>query len=123
VTYTAWTFVLTSLHTGRPVGFGLICPDAQFVGRLLCASGTNPALEHRQPTPTAWQDLRHELSLGIGVAPLARTSAIHQALASDDSGLNIQYLSHQLIALAAADEVAAMLERFLARQVEGYEAR
>jgi hypothetical protein len=123
VTYTAWSFVLTSLQSGRQLAFGLICPDARFVGRLLCARGVGEmAVEHGQLTPAAWQDLLHELSLGVSPAPVARTSAIHQALAGAADGLTIQYVSHQLIALAQPHEVTAGLDRFLTRQVEAYDS-
>ena len=119
----AWTFVVTSLDTGRSLALGLICPDAEFVGLSSCASETKaPVPEHRQLTPDAWRDLRHELSLGLSSTPVARASAIHQALAGDANALTIQYLSNQLIALAPPDEVAAVLDRFLVRQAEAYDS-
>jgi hypothetical protein len=123
MTCSAWTFVLNSLHTGRRFALGLISPDAQFVGLLPCARDRNaPTLEHRQLTPEALQGLRHELSLPFGVAPLARTSAIHQVLTADAAGLTVHYHSHQLIALVQPDAVVGVLDRFLARQVDAYGA-
>jgi hypothetical protein len=122
VTYPAWTFVLTSLDTGRPLALGLICPDAEFIGLSSCASETKaPVLEHRQLAPGAWRNLRHELSVGLSPAPVARAGPIHQVLAGN-AALTIQYLSSQLIALAPRDEVAGVLDRFLARQAEAYDS-
>jgi hypothetical protein len=62
--------------------------------------------------------VRHELSLPFGFAPLARTTAIHQALTGDAAGLTVHYHSHQLIALVEPDAIVGVLDRFLARQVD-----
>lgn len=120
MTYAAWTFVL-ALQSGEHVALGLLSSDARFIGLLPYASDTR-AVEHRQVNPADWSELANELSLGIGPAPLAHTSAIHHALAGDAAGVTVRYLSQQLIALAQPDEVVWVLDRFLARQVEAYGA-
>jgi hypothetical protein len=78
--YVAWVFILGSLYTGQRLAFGLICPDARYIARVLCNDANAKAVRHRQVSAALWRELLHEFSMGLNPGPLPKTSAIHKAL-------------------------------------------
>jgi hypothetical protein len=124
MSYDCWTFVVSDLATGQLAAMAIVCPRAQFVGRLLRSVESKPAnVEHRSVRLSDWREIRHELSVGLNPGPLPRASAVHQAIAGDwSASLVTQYLYRQPIDVEHAHKVVEALHRLLKSQIEAYES-
>jgi hypothetical protein len=80
VTLRALICVLSHLATGRRLGFGLICPEARYVGVL--ADGA-ARIDRRHAPVGLWQELDAAITDGLPSTPLERTSPVVRALLDD----------------------------------------
>jgi len=109
MTYTTWSFAITALDTGAPVGFAVICPKARYAAVLWIGETT---IDRRR---ASWRGVEWQLNAGLGPELLPRSSAIHQALTAPDASAfcAVQSLSHQSISLERPHRATEHLDAIL----------
>ena len=110
---TAWTFALSSLETGGPVGLALLCVEARYASVALVGA---EHLDRRHASPKAWKNIGQELALGVPRGPVPRTSAVAGLLTNGSAGTVLQYLNALPINPVEPADVAGTLDALLRRQ-------
>ena len=87
----ALVFVLRYWNNRGIAGYGLICPEARYVSALW---NTAERIERGSATPAQWDEIEHDISVGLPAARLPAMSAIVRALVGDDRARDtrVQYL-------------------------------
>jgi hypothetical protein len=109
MTYTIWSFAITAIETGAPMGRALICPKARYAAVQWFGESR---IDRRR---ASWRGIEWQLNAGVGPEPLARSSAIHQALTAPNASAfcAVQYLSHQSISIERPHRATERLDALL----------
>jgi|SRR5579862_1172908 len=106
----AVTFALTSLETGRLVGFAAVCAEARYAS--VAWHGAN-RLERRHAAPAAWKAVEQEFALGLAAGPIERATVLANLVAGGRPDIVMQYVSVESVEVASPGEVANVLDAFL----------
>jgi hypothetical protein len=108
-------FNLSDLATGGRLGFGLVCVDQRYASVLWRGEAR---LDRRFADPQQWNDIAHQIAVGLEPRPLMHASALVQLLVGERTAVVVQWLSREPLTIGKPELAAQWLDTVLNQQVD-----